>query len=352
MDDQAEPLDLTTAELALDRGDYGQCLELLGPLADVYPLQDPNGARIRLLMVTAWMGQGNETDAITMCRLLTRSKDPELRQQAKQLLTVLESPSLVRPKRWSMQLPDLEMTATGSGTPAAQAKRRRRGPPPPPPPPTGPTRAPSLGFAALVTAVLLGLTVLLSGCVRIDAELNLPGPDRLQLSWQIQNQQGLLLPWQQQIERQFRQQFPDLSITHPTPGSQRMSSPTLPAKQLDQQLTQMIAITAAATGLPLSPPSIVLRERNWLIGVDQQFMLEMDLSDVPAIDALHIQLKLNNDHNIHSLHGGEKVVLRLHNWQWNPLGFGTLAAGSLLIISLVLQTRRRLLGYGFPELPS
>ena len=90
MSSPTEPLDLRAAEAALERGDYGQCLELLAPVAESHPLPDADGARVRLLMVTAWMGQGNDSEAIATCRLLTRRGDPELRQQAKQLLTILE----------------------------------------------------------------------------------------------------------------------------------------------------------------------------------------------------------------------------------------------------------------------
>ena len=89
------------AEAALDRGDYGQCLELLEPLAEAHPITDPEGARIRMLMVTAWMGQGQEAKALSTCRMLTRCRDSDLRLRAKQLLEVLEAPSLQRPASWS-----------------------------------------------------------------------------------------------------------------------------------------------------------------------------------------------------------------------------------------------------------
>ena len=55
------------AEAALERGDYGQCLELLEPLTQDRPISDPEGARIRMLMVTAWMGQGQEEKALSTC---------------------------------------------------------------------------------------------------------------------------------------------------------------------------------------------------------------------------------------------------------------------------------------------
>ena len=83
MNEQPAPLDLSPAETALERGDYGQCLEQLSPLADSRPLPDPEGARIRLLMVTALMGQGRDQEALSICQLLSRSGEPQLRQQAR-----------------------------------------------------------------------------------------------------------------------------------------------------------------------------------------------------------------------------------------------------------------------------
>ena len=125
MSSPIEPLDLRAAEAALERGDYGQCLELLVPLAKSHPLPGAHGARVRLLMVTAWMGQGNESEAIATCRLLT-GRDPKLRQQAKQLLGILEAPSLDRPERWSMRMPQLELNGSGEQTSTMRRRRSRR----------------------------------------------------------------------------------------------------------------------------------------------------------------------------------------------------------------------------------
>ena len=58
-------LDLQQAEAALARGEYGQCLALLEPLAEIYLLPGAKGGQIRLLMVTAWIGQGQYENALT-----------------------------------------------------------------------------------------------------------------------------------------------------------------------------------------------------------------------------------------------------------------------------------------------
>ncbi len=119
---------LAAAEAALERGDYGQCIALLEPLAEATSNSDSQGAEIRMLLVTAWMGKGDESKALSTCRLLTRCKDPELRNRARQLLDVLEAPSLARPESWSMQLPTLEMDPSVGKRP--KLLNRRKLPPP------------------------------------------------------------------------------------------------------------------------------------------------------------------------------------------------------------------------------
>ena len=351
MSSPTEPLDLRAAEAALERGDYGQCLELLAPVAESHPLPDAHGARVRLLMVTAWMGQGNDSEAIATCRLLTRRGDPELRQQAKQLLTILEAPALTRPESWSMRLPQLEMSATGSRA-SSTVRRRKRRPPPPPPPPTGPTQAPALGFAALVTAVLLGLTLLLSGCIRIEADLTIPGPDRVALSWQVQSGNGRLLPWQSRFEEKLHHDLPQLQVSHPGPGAQRIVSAAQSMRIVSSELERMVQLAAESAGMELPSPSLTLRERNWIVGVQQTLVLDLDLSTLPEIPDLEILVNMDEGSTLHRLHGGERMTAERHNWSWSGLGLGSIAVALLLLLSLLLQGIRRNLGFGFPELPS
>ena len=352
MDEQPAPLDLRAAEAALERGDYGQCLAFLTPLAESRPLPDPEGARVRFLMITAWMGRGDDEQAISTCRVLSRIRDPDLRQQAKQLLAILESPSLARPERWSMRLPDLKMSATGSASPAFSSRRRSRRPEPPPPPPTGPTRSPAIGFAAMVAAVLLGLTLLLSGCMRVEADLSTHGADRLQLTWQIHNDSGQLLPWQQRFETQLKRRQPVWSIQHPRPGNELLSSDILSAKELQQAMDELVKIVSETTGLPLPSPCIDLKERNWLIGVRQNLIVSLNPGSTLEIPGLSLSLSLDHGEPRAVIRSGESTRLELHQWRWSRLGLGSLVVLTLLLLSAALQIRRRQLGFGFPELPS
>ncbi len=359
---------LAAAERALERGDYGLCLRLLEPLAEASPITEPEGAAIRMVMVTAWMGQGEERKAIATCRLLTRCKDPDLRNRARQLLSVLEAPSLERPARWSMQLPTLDMAPrVGKGT--VTGSRRRR-PTPPPPPPTGPTQAPSAGFAALVLAVLLGLTLLLSGCVRVSAEIDLAGPDRVAMSWRINSLSGHSLPWQQNFAKSLRQQDLGWMVNQSREGSLNLISPTVGADRAATLLRSSVELAGRSAGLSLPAPDLSVVERNWLIGVQQQLSLRLDLSplakfpsgdlqvtitpvrDLKQVSSSPIKGRLQGNGLLWSLESGCINELQLRRWQWSPLGIGSLLIGLLLLLSFLLQSMRVRLGFGYPELPS
>jgi len=360
------------AEAALERGDYGQCLQLLEPLAADQPITAPEGARIRMIMVTAWMGQGQDDKALSTCRLLTRCRDSDLRLRAKQLLEVLEAPSLQRPASWSMQLPPIDVAAQMGNRPRSARRRRSMGPPPPPPPPTGPTQAAAPGFAVVVIAVLVGLTLLLSGCGTLSADIALLGPDRIQLGWTSDSGTGQLLPWQTAFARNLPDgSRPWRSKPHGIlPGSQRFEAPVLPAAEAEQLLRETMATAARSTGLDLPEPTLRLRERNWLVGVQQTLDLDLDLR--PLADLPMPELKVSvrpsvtsrrwsSEPRVASVEEGQLVWplqtgvrnrFQLRRWHWSRLGLGAVVVALLLGLTLLLQQVRLQLGFGFPELPS
>ena len=251
-----------------------------------------------------------------------------------------------------MRMPQLELNGSGSGQTSTMRRRRSRRPEPPPPPPTGPTRSPAAGFAVLVMAVLLGITLLLSGCVRIEADLDLRGPDRLALTWDVRSTQQRPLPWQEQFERDLQRDVPGLKIEQTGPGRQQISSRVASSHELAQQMAAVVAVAGRAAGVSLPPPTLKLEERNWLLGVQQHVQLMVDLSDLPEIPGLDVHLSLNHGQVERTAVTGTTTEVSWQGWRWNPLGLGGVVILMLLISSMVLQVVRRKLGFGFPELPS
>ncbi len=359
---------LALAEAALEQGDYGQCIDELTKLLERHPLTSEKGGRIRMLLITAWMGKGEDQKAISLCRQLTRSKDSEIRQESRQLLSVLESPSLERPKNWSIQLPNIDLT-TSTGNNFNQLKINTKKKKKEPSPPTGPTRALSKGFSSMVLIILAILTLLLSGCVQIKNEIFLPAPDQIQFNWAIQSNTMKLLPWQIEFASSLRRNMPNIDITSESRGQQKIRTPSMRSKDANITLQKLFSTAIESTGLDIVPPELSLREKNWLIGVQQNVKLNIDLKELPIIPGLEFFIIINNPSNNLELNSipiqaeqdkdgvtwkiqqGKTNTLNFYQWKWNKLGIGIIIVLTLLFLTLILQSIRVNMGFGFPELP-
>lgn len=364
---------LAIARVALERGDYGLVLRQLEPFCAQESGRTRLGGEARMLMATALLGQGQAERATAVCRQLRACADPELRRQARDLEEVLQAPGLERPKEWSLTLPSLgalETTPAGLKGLAAR-RRRRRQEEEPPPPPVGRTRAP-LGFAIAVTLVLVLLTSLLGGCIRVSTEVAFPAPGRLQISEQFSSRSGLTLPWQQRLQQTLNSRG-----LHPLPADPRAAAGTLtlrsrvlPARDALQLITASVEAATALADLPVPAPTITWQEQNWLIGVQQHLELNIDLEALQTLPGLDLTLVLKDTHRrairqaqppeireegttvIWTLEPGSRNRLELRSWRWSRLGLGALLVALLLPVALLLQRQRWLAGFGWPELPA
>lgn len=370
---------LATARQALDRGEYGAVLRLLEPLAEQHPPVTARGAGLRLLIATALMGQGRTDQAAACCRTLLACGDAALRSQARDLLTVLEAPALRRPRDWSLTLPDLSATAPVEGLGSGSLRRPpSRQPPPPPPPPVGPTRAP-LGFAAAVALVLvtLLLATMLGGCMEVRSDLRFEGPGRIRLTHHLSSPSGRPTPWQTRFARALEEGgFRSL----PRPREQVLQTAVLPAAAAMEALATSYLVAGELSGIDLPPPRLELRERNWLVGVHQHLVLDLDLRPVPLASGLDLALKLEPlpaatidraeplpvervpgraSHRAERsagirwpLQAGSRNVLEARCWRWSGLGLGVAGILVALALALALQRIRQRLGFGLPQLPA
>ena len=358
---------LAFAEAALARGDYNQCITSLEILVEKYSLNSKEGAKIRMLLITALLGKGDDEKAISICKDLTRCKANEVRQTSKNLLSVLQSPSLARPANWSIQLPNLDLTPQIGGN-SFQSISKQKKLNAPPSPPTGPTKGPSIGFSIFVLFILLTLTIFLSGCVKITTKIAIPGPDRINLEWEIESNAGKLLPWQSKFENSFEKSPTQIEIISISGGKQKVKAPISTSKEANLILQQTFSKAAKSAGLEISSPILSLKERNWLLGVQQDLKLVVDLTNLPEIPGLRLLVRVDQIKNentkgspIPTTQNGDQVnwqmqqgkvnILELHQWNWNKLGIGVLIIFLILLINLTLQRIRLQMGFGFPELP-
>ncbi len=358
---------LALAEAAIEKGEYELCLKNLGNLIQSYSINTDEGAKIRMMMITAYMGKGEDDKAKSMCRKLTRCKNTEQRQIAKQLLSVLDSPKLERPENWSIKLPVIEFNSTENSNFYSKGKKKMKketiyi-------PPTGPTKNLGIGFSILVFITLTFLTILLSGCVKIRTELNFPAQDRVQLNVTIKNSSKKLLSWQTKFQNSLQSLYPKITHITSTNGKQIIRTRILKSSDANEMLQKISYMAAESAGIDLAAPQLSLKEKNWLIGVKQDIKLEIDLKDLPEIPGLKLELLFNSknlrdvkssplqinqskEHSLWEIKEGKLNFIQFHQWKWSPLGVGILVIIIALGLTITLQKLRLDMGFGYPELP-
>lgn len=371
-----EPDSLTTAlaeaKVAIERGDYGQAVRLLEPLCDDHSPLHPGGDLLRLLLATALMGQGQTERAAACCRSLQGCTNPQRRAQARDLLQVLEAPALKRPRNWSLTLPRLDQAEPLEGVGRAGRSSKRPKQEAPDHPPVGATQSPR-GFVAFVLGILVVwlLSVLLSGCLRVETQLDFAGPGRLQVRHRLEPVAGTPVPFQRQLASALATGDPPYRLTQEG-ASTLLESPLLTPVHAASALKASVEQAARLAGLSLPAPELDWQERNWLLGVQQHIQITVDLQTMPSLPGLELHLRLHPLGQrairralplavqpgggaqawIWPLKLGQINTLVIQCWRWNPLGLGGLLIGVGLLFVVQLQRMRVRLGLGLPELPA
>ncbi len=360
---------LKEAKKELARGAYRECLSKLDLLLKVDSLQSENGGEIGTIMITALIGQGNTQKAIYICEILSKHKKDSIRQQAKQYLSVLNSPSLERPENWSIKIPDLSMNDTDKSYSNLNNKLKKKkvtini-------PPTGSTKYLSIGFTVFSCIILCLLTILLSGCVEFNTEIEVNGPDRIKMAWDTESNSSALIPWQENLNSSLKNLYPKISVeTNIEEGRQLIKAPSQSSKEANKTLKSIVNVAAKSAGFDPPIVDLNLAEKNWLIGVDQKLNLNIDLSEIPEVPGLKLGIIINSFQKKESPKGyplpanvlnkqirwplktGSRNNLSFHKWQWNPIGIGTILILLIMSLSMLLQYLRLEMGLGFPELP-
>ena len=65
---------IKAAEAALNKGEYSICIKVVDPLLLDFQAETAIGGQFRLLIVTAYMGKGDEQKAINICQTLIQNK--------------------------------------------------------------------------------------------------------------------------------------------------------------------------------------------------------------------------------------------------------------------------------------
>ena len=355
---------IKAAEAALAKGDYSLCIRIIDSLILSYSEATVIGAELRLLKVTAYMGKGDEKNAIDTCKTLLNTKEAAIREQAKQLLSILEAPCLPRQSNWSVEIPKIEMEPSLKSSFRQTKKKKKKVNHPP----TGPTKNLDFGFSIITLLIISLITFLLSGCVDISTNLNVTGADRLKISLDIESTSGKSMPWQIDFADNLAKEQSVLKI-QTEEHKQHFESPTIRFKEGNELLQQITSVASKTSGFNIVKPEIITNNKNWIIGTRQNLKIYFDLKELPKIPGLKLNLimhDIDNKNNfktkpieptlktglmIWALEIGQINQLEVSYWKWNQISVGIILIISLTLISISLQKLRLKMGFGYPELP-
>ena len=90
------------AELALIKGEYNFCIEYLYPIIESYPPSSKEGVNLRTIIITALSGINKKEEAKIFCKELLKSHDYKVRENAKYLMEIIDSPEIKKPDNWNI----------------------------------------------------------------------------------------------------------------------------------------------------------------------------------------------------------------------------------------------------------
>ena len=358
------------AELALIKGEYNFCIEYLYPIIESYPLSSKEGANLRTILITALSGINKKEEAKIFCKELLKSRDYKVRENAKYLMEIIDSPEIKKPENWNITIesnPALNKKSLSSLKPNNQKKKEKKfidtsni--------PTGQTKPFQKGFIFIITLLLLLLIPLLSGCVKVEDTLDISELDSINNNFEIESKYIKKFPWQINFEQKIEEIFPEGEVSKgELDFSFQNKNLSMETAQETLYKIQKIAGEVLGKSTDLKIDNI---ENNFFFLKKYNFRIDFDLQNLLYVDDLELTLNIITPNRVSvrdldnpnlevfknfikwQLIPGELNSIKFSFWHWNKLLLGFLLIFLLIIIAYFLRFYRYQIGSNFPELPS
>ena len=358
------------AEFALIKGEYNFCIEYLYPIIESYPPSSKEGANLRTIIITALSGINNKEEAKKFCKELLKSHDYRVRENAKYLMEIIDSPEIKKPENWNITFeskPILRKKSLYSLNPNKNNKKDKKfinisni--------PTGETKPFQKGFVFIISLFLLLLVPLLSGCVKIENTLDLSEIDSIKNNFEIESKYIKKFPWQINFEQKIKEIFPNAEI------SKGELDFTFKNKNLNIETAQETLYKIQKTAGELLGVATDLKiksvENNFFFLKKYNYKINFDLQNLLHVEDLELTFKIINPNRV-SVQGqnsptvevsknfikwqlipGEINSLEFSFWNWNKLLLGFLIILLILLLAYFIRFYRYQIGSNFPGLPS
>ena len=360
---------INNAEIALNNGEYNYCINLLSPLLEKLTASTHEGVNIRMILITSLSGANRKEESIEICKQLIKSKYSNVRDEAKALLQILDSPNLKIPDNWNVKFEDNIINKEFKQTTVQHKYSERvqkyinisdQ--------PTGETKSFQKGFSILIVSLFILIIFLLSGCVRIENNLDLRGMESINYDLRINSKYLKKLPWQLKFENELKDISSskeiliddDIFLFHKN---------GLNIAETEKNINKILKIASANISTDLKDIEIDKFEKNYILGKKYFYKINLDLLELENFNDLeiffniinpskayiykkNINIDTNKNKIIWKILPGEINHIEFSFWNWNRSLIWTSIVLLLILFAYYIRKKRYELGSNLPQLPS
>jgi len=361
--------DINKAELALNNGEYNYCINLLTPLLEKFTTSTHEGVNIRMILITSLSGVNRQEESIKICKQLRKSKYSHVREEAKALLQILDSPNLKIPDNWNIKFEDpifdkeLKQITVQNKYSEKDKKYIKISDQP-----TGETKSFQKGFILIILGIFLLMLFLLSGCVKIENNLDIRGIESINYDLRINSKYLKKFPWQLNLESELKEInsskeiFIDDDIF-------LLKKKGLSIIETENNINKILKIASENISTNLKDINIDKFEKNFIFGKEYFYEINLDLLELENFNNLEIFINIitpsrasisKDNKNISTSKNkitwkilpGEINKIEFSFWYWNRSLILTSSILLLIIFAYYIRKKRYELGSNLPQLPS
>ena len=362
---------INKAELALNNGEYNYCIKLLSPLLEKFATSTNEGVNIRMILITSLSGVSKKEESIAICKQLRKSKFLHVREEAKALLQILDSPNLKIPDNWNIKFEDpfadeqfKQITFQNQYHEKVQKYINISDQP------TGETRPFQKGFMIITFILFILLISLLNGCVRIENDLDLREIDSINYDLRIESKYLKKIPWQLNFESELKNISSSKEI-YIDDDKFLFHKKGLNILDTKNNINKVLKIASDNISTNLKNIEIDKLEKNYFIGKKYFFEINLDLLELENFNNLDIFVNIINPSNVSlqkdnkniniktsknkiswKILPGEINQIKFSFWSWNRSLIWTSVVLLLVTLAYYIRKKRYDLGSNLPQLPS
>ena len=360
---------INKAEIALNNGEYNYCINLLNPLLEKFTTSTYEGVNIRMILITSLSGLNKKEESIKICKQLKKSKYSHVREEAKALLQILDSPNLKIPDNWNIKFEDsiiekeFKQKITQNKYSEETQKYIKITDQP-----TGETKPFKNGFIVLILIIFILLTSLLSGCVRIENNLDFSEIDNINYDLRIDSKYIKKIPWQLTFESELKNITSSKEI-YINDDIFLLHKKGLNLTETKNYINKILKIASDIISTNLKDIEIDKFERNYIFWKKYFYTINLDLLKLEQFNDLEIFIHINNPSNTLLLKANKNIDINKNEiswrilpgeinqiefsfWYWNRSLIWTLVVLLLIAFAYYIRKKRYELGSNLPQLPS